>query len=114
MLFDFLNILTLITVFCGVVALVDTIWRRRRAVTLPLDEKGNPKHPFIIEYARSFFPILLLVLIIRSFLFQPYRVPTGSLEPTIMPGDLILVNQYDYGLRMPLWNKIFFKVGEPV
>ncbi|WP_259423665.1 signal peptidase I [Coxiella burnetii] len=109
MIFDFLNILSLLTIFAGVVWLVDILWRRIKKIPI---EKGT-KPPLIIDYARSFFPILLIVLIIRSFLFQPYRVPTGSLEPTIMPGDMILVNQYDYGLRVPLWNKKIVDVGEP-
>src|SRR3990167_6360696 len=110
MIADFLNILTLITIFAGIVCLVDIIWRAIKKIPPP---EGEKKHPIVIDYARSFFPILLIVLIIRSFLFQPYRVPTGSLEPTIMPGDMILVNQYDYGLRIPLWNKIFVKIGNP-
>ncbi|WP_264770378.1 signal peptidase I [Coxiella burnetii] len=109
MIFDFLNILSLLTIFAGVVWLVDILWRRIKKIPI---EKGT-KPPLIIDYACSFFPILLIVLIIRSFLFQPYRVPTGSLEPTIMPGDMILVNQYDYGLRVPLWNKKIVDVGEP-
>lgn len=109
MIFDFLNILSLVTIFAGVICLVDIIWRRIKKE--PQDEKA--KHPLIIEYARSFFPILLIVLLIRSLLFQPYRVPTGSLEPTVMPGDMILVNQYDYGLRIPIWNKKFVSIGEP-
>ncbi len=108
MIFNFLNILSLLTIFTGVICLVDIIWRRCRKIVV-----NGKKHPVVIDYARSFFPVLLVVLIIRSFLFQPYRVPTGSLEPTIMPGDMILVNQYDYGLRSPLWEKIFFAVGYP-
>lgn len=106
MVFNFLNILSLLTIFSGVICLVDIIWRR-------IKKTKQEKHPLIIDYARSFFPILLVVLIIRSLLFQPYRVPTGSLEPTIMPGDLILVNQYDYGLYFPLWDKKFVTVSEP-
>lgn len=113
MILDFLNILTLLTIFAGVVILVDKFMRKKQNVVLVKNEKGEKKHPVLIDYARSFFPILLIVLIIRSFLFQPYRVPTGSLEPTIMPGDLILVNQFDYGLRLPLWNKIFVPIGQP-
>ncbi len=110
MIFDFLNILMLLTIFSGVICLVDIIWRARKKY--PKSE-GKIKHPVIIDYARSFFPILLIVLVIRSFLFQPYRVPSGSLEPTITPGDMILVNQYDYGLRIPLWNATLIKIGTP-
>ncbi len=112
MYFDFLNILSLITIFAGVICLVDIIMRARQRKKYGASS-GEVKHPIIIEYARSFFPVLLIVLLIRAFLFQPYRVPTGSLEPTIIPGDMILVNQYDYGLRIPLWNKEFIHVGNP-
>lgn len=112
MYFDFLNILALITIFAGVICLVDIIMRarQRRKTGTP---KEKIKHPIIIEYARSFFPILLIVLLIRSFLFQPYRVPTGSLEPTVIPGDMILVSQYNYGLHIPLWDAEIIHVGTP-
>src|SRR3990167_7241211 len=111
MIFDFLNILTLLTVLAGIICLVDILLRRKTRTSDAVGKKTKP--PFIIDYARSFFPILLIVLIIRSFLFQPYRVPTGSLEPTIMPTALILVSQYDYGLRVPLWNKAIVNVSTP-
>lgn len=101
MIFNFLNILALLTIFSGVICFVDIIWHRVKKIP----QAKKVEVPIIIDCARSLFPILLVVLIIRSFLFQPYRIPTGSLEPTIVPGDLILVNQYDYGLRLPLWNK---------
>ena len=107
MFFDFLNILALLTIFTGVICLVDIIMRRRQGVSSKI------KHPLVIEYARAFFPILLIVLLIRAFLVQPYRVPTGSLEPTVVPGDMILVNQFDYGFYVPLWNKKIISVGEP-
>ena len=115
MYFDFLNILSLLTIFAGVVSLVDIIWRavKRRRLGERKEKSKDIKHPVIIEYARSFFPVLLIVLLIRAFWVQPYRVPTGSLEPTIMPGDMILVNQYDYGLHLPLWNAEFIHVGHP-
>lgn len=111
MIFSFLNILALLTIFAGVVCLVDIIWRKHKKITAPAGEKL--KHSVIVDYSRSFFPILLIVLLFRTFLFQPYRVPTGSLEPTVMPGDLILVNQYDYGLRWPLWHTTFWHTGVP-
>ncbi|MBP9723030.1 MAG: signal peptidase I [Gammaproteobacteria bacterium] len=67
----------------------------------------------IIEYSRSFFPVLLFVLILRSFLFEPFKVPTGSLEPTVLPGDFILSNKFVYGLRLPVWGAKIFPMGEP-
>ncbi len=62
--------------------------------------KLNPH--LLIEYCKSFFPVLFLVLIIRSFLFSPYIIPSGSLEPTLLPGDLVLANKFSYGLRLPV------------
>jgi signal peptidase I len=112
MIMDFLNILTLVTILAGVICLVDIILRAKNK-SKSNEATGKIKHPLIVDYARSFFPILLIVLIIRSFLFQPYRVPTGSLEPTIMPTALILVSQYDYGIRIPLWNKVIINVHQP-
>jgi signal peptidase I len=106
-IFDFTFYLTLAVIITGVIALLDILfWAKKRRA-------DNRKQPIIIEYARSFFPVLLLVLIIRSFIFQPYRVPTSSLAPTVMPGDFIAVKQYAYGLRLPVLNTKIVEVGEP-
>jgi len=103
--FDFPFILTSLVVFSGVISLLDIIfWEKKR--------KGK-KPNIIIEYSRSFFSVLLLVWVIRSFLIQPYRVPTGSLEPTILPGDFIVVNQFAYGLRVPVINWKMVKTNDP-
>lgn len=109
MALDFPTILVLLTIFTGIVTLVDMIYCR-----LTKNKKVISKEqPIIIEYCRSFFPVLLIVLLIRSFIVQPYRVPTGSLEPTVMPGDFILVNQFQYGLRMPAWKNKLLRIKEP-
>lgn len=107
MSFDFAFILTLLVLLTGGIALIDWLFfsRRRKAQHRPV--------PFLVEQARSFFPVFLAVWIIRSFIVQPYRVPTGSLEPTVMPGDFIVVNQFAYGLRLPVLNKKILEVGEP-
>src|SRR3990167_765922 len=109
MTFNFPLILLSVIVFSGAVCLIDFIFCICKRESL-FDKK---KRPLIIEYSRSFFPVLLLVFCIRSFVAQPYRVPTGSLEPTVMPGDFILVNQYHYGVRFPIWDKKLISVGEP-
>lgn len=107
-IFDFLNILALLTIFSGVITVVDWLLRRRK------QSSGDAeKCSLFVEYARSFFPVFLIVLIIRAFLFQPYRVPTGSLEPSVMPGDLIFVTQFNYGLKIPLWDKTIVNIGLP-
>lgn len=104
---DFPFILVVAVIFAGVVSLIDVLFfaKKRR--------KNDSRMPIIIEYSRSFFPVLLLVLIIRSFIFQPYRVPTGSLEPTVLPGDFIAVSQYAYGLRLPVLGTKILPINEP-
>ena len=104
--FDVPFILTSLVLISGIIALVDILFLAKK-------RSAHTKQPLVFEYARSFFPMLLLVWVIRSFLIQPYRVPTGSLEPTILPGDFIVVNQFAYGLRFPVLNTRFFKIGEP-
>lgn len=66
-----------------------------------------------VEYARSFFPVLLVVLVFRSFLFEPFQIPTGSMIPTLKIGDFIVVNKYSYGVRLPVTNTKIIDVGEP-
>ena len=80
-----------------------------------LAQKGATeiKYPIIIEYARSFFPILLIVFLLRSFLYEPFRIPSGSLEPTLLIGDFILVNKYHYGVRLPVVHKKIVEIGSP-
>lgn len=107
--FNFSLILLVITLAFGLIWLIDILfWRKHRKSTV-----GKVKYPLIVDYARSFFPILLIVLIIRSFIVQPFRVPTGSLEPTILPGDFILVNQFAYGLHFPVFNWEILPLGKP-
>jgi signal peptidase I len=104
--FDVPFILTSLVLISGLIALIDILFLAKRRA-------ANKKMPLVIEYARSFFPVLLLVLVIRSFLIQPYRVPSGSLEPTVLPGDFIAVNQFAYGLRLPVFNTKVLSIGEP-
>lgn len=66
-----------------------------------------------VEYARSFFPVLLVVLVIRSFLFEPFQIPTGSMIPTLKIGDFIVVNKFSYGVRLPVTGTKILDVGEP-
>jgi signal peptidase I len=105
---DFPFILTFFVVATGLIALADILFFAKKRL-------GNEQAtmPYIIEFSRSFFPALLLVWIVRSFIIQPYRVPTGSLEPTVLPGDFIVVKQFSYGLRLPVINQKIAKVGKP-
>ena len=76
-------------------------------------EDGTLRQPAWLEYTASFFPVILLVFVLRSFLFEPFRIPSGSMIPTLEIGDLILVNKYDYGIRLPVINKKIIEIGQP-
>jgi signal peptidase I len=105
---DFEWILFCILVTCGVIAFLDIIfWAPRRK------KSSRKKMPLIIEYARSFFPVLLIVFSARSFAYEPFRIPSGSLEPTLLVGDFILVNKFDYGIRLPVVHTKILSIGEP-
>jgi len=71
------------------------------------------KEPVAVEYAKSFFPVLFIVFFLRSFLVEPFQIPSGSMIPTLQVGDFILVNKFAYGLRVPVFNKTFIPVGKP-
>lgn len=69
--------------------------------------------PWYLDYSRSFFPVLLLVFLLRSFVAEPFRIPSGSMLPTLELGDFILVNKYTYGLRLPILHKKIIDINEP-
>lgn len=110
--FNFAGILLAATVASGIIALIDLLfWRTKRLAQQASDP--SVKEPILIEYARSFFPVLLFVLVLRSFLVEPFRIPSGSMEPTLNTGDFILVNKYAYGLRFPVTNTLFWAHNTP-
>ena len=69
--------------------------------------------PWWVEYTAGFFPVILLVFVLRSFLFEPFRIPSGSMIPTLQVGDLILVNKFQYGIRLPVINRTLIPLGQP-
>jgi len=71
------------------------------------------RQPTWVEYSGSFFPVIALVFFLRSFLFEPFKIPSSSMVPTLLVGDLILVNKFDYGIRLPVLNKKIIDVGNP-
>ena len=71
------------------------------------------REPLLVEYSKSFFPVLLIVYVLRSFVYEPFQIPSGSMEPTLQVGDFILVNKFTYGIRLPVWNKKLIEVNDP-
>lgn len=94
---------------CGVVWAADSLFLRKKR----LAADAEAADPLLVEYAKSFFPVLLLVLVLRSFLAEPYQIPSESMVPTLEVGDFILVNKYAYGLRLPVFGTKIFEVGDP-
>ena len=127
---DFSLVLVLLVMFCGGLWLLDSLLLRRSRM-VAIDEynrnqaKGRKKdeidrslvelskEPLVIEYAKSFFPVLFLVLVLRSFLIEPFQIPTGSMIPTLNVGDFILVNKYAYGVRLPVIGTKIVDVDHP-
>ena len=74
---------------------------------------AGKKVPLLIEYAKSFFPVILFVFVVRSFIAEPFRIPSASMVPTLRIGDFILVNKYDYGIRLPVFNTKLLAGDDP-
>lgn len=99
----FMIVILLIT---GFIWLLD-IW------VLSKKRQAGADEPIWVEYAKSFFPVILVVFFVRSFIVEPFKIPSGSMMPTLLAGDFILVNKFTYGLRVPILNNTFIEVGQP-
>ena len=102
-------ILFWVVMVCGAIWLVDVLAFKKRR----LEKDPEAEDPTLVDLAKSFFPVLLLVLVLRSFLAEPYQIPSESMVPTLEVGDFILVNKYAYGLRLPAVNTKVVDIGEP-
>ena len=106
--FDFEFFLFLATVISGGIWALDVLVfaPRRRA-------EGRDEEPGTVEYARSIFPVILVIFLFRSFVAEPFRIPSSSMLPTLEQGDFILVNKFDYGVRLPVLHTRVVDLGEP-
>lgn len=103
---NFALILFILLVISGVLWAADRFhFRKRRA--------SDAKEPLWVEYGASFFPVILAVFLLRSFLVEPFKIPSGSMIPTLLVGDFIAVNKYAYGIRLPVVNKKIIDIGQP-
>ncbi len=111
---DFSLLLVVLTLLSGLFWLLDSLFFKRRRMDRAVQQKiARPRDPVLVEYSRSLFPVLLVVLIFRSFLFEPFKIPSGSMIPTLLVGDFILVNKYAYGVKLPVLNTKVLSVGQP-
>lgn len=95
-----------------VLSITGSIWLLDIFV-LSKKRKANAKDPILVEYSKSFFPVIFLVFFIRSFIAEPFKIPSGSMMPTLLAGDFILVNKFSYGIRVPILNNTMISVAEP-
>jgi signal peptidase I len=113
---DFSFMLVVVGALSGAVWGLDRAFfagRRQRAAAAVGTPPERVREPMAVEYARSFFPVIILVLVIRSFLFEPFRIPSDSMMPTLFDGDFIFVSKYSYGLRLPVLNTLLIPTGTP-
>jgi len=127
---DFSLVLVVLVGFCGLLWLLDSLLLKKPrqsaidefmqgpARSLGEDQRNSKleelgREPLVVEYAKSFFPVLLIVLMLRSFLVEPFQIPTGSMIPTLEVGDFILVNKYAYGVRLPVIGTKIMDVDDP-
>jgi signal peptidase I len=103
---NFALILFVLLLFTGAFALADGVYFSKQ-------RRKDDKEPWWIEYPKSFFPVILIVFLLRSFLVEPFKIPTGSMVPTLLVGDFILVSKFAYGIRLPLVNKKIIGIGDP-
>lgn len=115
--FDFAAFLVLATFITGIIWLWDILVLKPEREKYNKDrepgQEGYRRESTIVEYSRSFFPVILIVLILRSFLFEPFKIPSGSMMPTLLVGDFILVNKYAYGVRLPTLETEILDLGKP-
>jgi len=110
--FDFALILTVLSAVTGIIWLVDRLFFFKSRALMVSDGEEIAE-PAVVDYARSLFPVLFFVLVLRSFVAEPFRIPSESMMPNLLVGDFILVNKFDYGLRLPVLNKKFLQMNEP-
>ncbi|MGB1239871.1 MAG: signal peptidase I, partial [Pseudomonadales bacterium] len=127
--FDFALVLVVLTALAGVGWLIDKIWfasdrqERVSAAEKAAAEQGGALSkeqlhavenlPAWADMSKSMFPVLAFGLVLRSFIVEPFQIPSGSMLPTLKIGDFILVNKFSYGLRLPVLNTKFIDIGDP-
>ncbi len=111
---DFALLLVVLSGVSGAVWLLDHLFfAAKRKRTAEQEGAEEYREPAVVEYSKSFFPVLFIILLIRSFLVEPFTIPSSSMVPSLLIGDFILVNKFSYGLRLPVANVKVVEIGDP-
>ncbi|HCY14141.1 MAG TPA: signal peptidase I [Gammaproteobacteria bacterium] len=114
---DFALALFIALVVTGAIIYWDKYFGQQRRESLKEGDQAAPstaaRIPLLVEYSRAFFPIILVVFLLRSFVIEPFRIPSGSMLPSLYIGDFILVSKFSYGLRLPIINRLIVATGRP-
>ncbi|HUA24543.1 MAG TPA: signal peptidase I [Steroidobacteraceae bacterium] len=113
---DFSLVMVVISAVTGLVFALDVMVLRQKRSAAAQAAGKDPRlvpEPHTVDYARSFFPMAVAVLLLRAFLFEPYRIPSDSMMPTLLDGDFIVVDKFAYGLKLPVTDTKIFSTGEP-
>jgi len=120
---DFSFILFICLMVTGVISLIYRLFFENRAAAVSepaglassgtVNNSVQPNQPILVEYARALFPVILIVFVLRSFIVEPFRIPSGSMLPSLHIGDFILVNKFSYGIRLPVLHKKVVDLGDP-
>jgi signal peptidase I len=121
MIYDFSFYLLVAVAITGFIWLLDKFFLAPRRKVVQVSSQthqgvavsGEGKEPVIVEYAKSFFPVLLIVFLLRGFIVEPFRIPSGSMLPSLYIGDFILVNKFAYGIKLPVFNKKIIELNTP-
>ena len=110
---QFSLLLVIITLVTGLVWLLEKFYLSKKRAESEESSVGSSKQPWWVENSISTFPVIAFVLVLRSFIYEPFQIPSGSMMPTLLVGDFILVEKYSYGLKDPVWRSQLLEVGEP-
>jgi signal peptidase I len=110
---DLPTIFVLLLLVAGAIWLVDAVLLKPRRARLAQAQHAPAADPLLVQYARSFFPVILMVVLIRSFVIEPFRIPSASMMPGLIDGDFIFVSKFSYGLRLPVINTKILNTGRP-
>jgi signal peptidase I len=110
---DLTTLFTVLLAVSGLIVLADRAIFRPRRQRATGGTHAIAAEPLAVQYARSFFPVILVVLLVRAFVFEPFHIPSPSMMPGLVDGDFIFVNKFSYGLRLPVLNTKIVPIGEP-